>query len=84
MINILLVEDKEKKIQDCAKVIETFNSKEISIEKANDINTAKRILTRKNIDIMILDIYLPQFFGDEKKKDGGLQLLETARKSKSI
>lgn len=84
MINILLVEDKKEKIKECTKVLEIFGLEKIVLDKANDINTAKKILKKKNIDIMILDIHLPQSFGDEIKKDGGIQLLEAIRKSRSF
>lgn len=84
MINILLVDDKQEKIGEYTKILESFSSEKIVIDKANDINTAKRILRKKNIDIMILDIHLPQSFGDEIKKDGGIQLLEIARKSRTL
>lgn len=81
MIRLLLVEDKSEKIQELIKVITPFLSEEIVLERAYDINMAKKVLKAKNVDIMILDIHLPQILGDEVKLDGGIQLLEAARKS---
>lgn len=83
MITILLVEDTAIKIQNINRVMAPFiqNKDEIVLEKANDINSAKRILKKKNVDIMILDILLPQTYGDELKQDGGIQLLQWVKKS---
>ena len=83
MINILLVEDNPDKIKNIVKIITPFLGEEIVLERANDINSAKNILRKKNIDIMILDIYLPQIYGDDIQQDGGIALLKTLRKSKT-
>lgn len=83
MINILLVEDNFEKIKNIVKVVKPFLGEEVLLERANDINSAKTILRQKNIDIMILDIYLPQIYGDEVLQDGGIDLLKTLRKSKT-
>lgn len=83
MINILLVEDYPEKIKNIVKVVTPFLGEEIVLNRANDINTAKNILRKKNIDIMILDIYLPQIYGDDILQDGGITLLKTLKKSKT-
>lgn len=83
MINILLVEDNPEKIKNIVRVVTPFLSEEIVLDRANDINSAKTILRQKNIDIMILDIYLPQIYGDDVQQDGGITLLNTLRKSKT-
>lgn len=83
MINILLVEDNQEKIKNIVRVVTQFLGEEIVLNRANDINTAKEILRQKNIDIMILDIYLPQIYGDDVLQDGGITLLKTLRKSKT-
>lgn len=83
MINILLVEDNQEKIKNIVRVVEPFLGEEIVLNRANDINRAKEILRHKNIDIMILDIYLPQIYGDEVLQDGGITLLKTLKKSKT-
>lgn len=83
MINILLVEDRPEKIKNIVKVLTPFLGEEIVLNRANDINTAKNILRQKNIDIMILDIYLPQIYGDDILQDGGITLLKTLKKSKT-
>ena len=83
MINILLVEDTSEKIKNVVKVITPFLSEEIVLNRANDINSAKTILRQKNIDIMILDIYLPQIYGDDVQQDGGIALLNLLKKSRT-
>lgn len=83
MINILLVEDQSEKIKNIVEVVKPFLGEEIVLKRANDINSAKEILRKKNIDIMILDIYLPQIYGDEVLKDGGIALLKILKKSKT-
>lgn len=83
MINILLVEDHPEKIKNIVKVVTPFLGEEIVLNRANDINTAKNILRKKNIDIMILDIYLPQIYGDDPLQDGGITLLKILKKSKT-
>lgn len=83
MINILLVEDNQEKIKNIVKAINPFLKEGTVLERANDINSAKTILRTQNIDIMILDIYLPQIYGDNVIKDGGITLLKTLKKSKT-
>lgn len=83
MINILLVEDNPEKIKNIVRVVTPFLGEEIVLDRANDINSAKTILRQKNVDIMILDIYLPQIYGDDVQQDGGITLLNTLRKSKT-
>ena len=82
MINILLVEDNAEKIGNISKIVEPFLKDGICFQKANDINAAKRILRKKNIDIMLLDIYLPQNYGEAPQQDGGIHLLKEIRESR--
>ena len=81
MINILLVENEPDKIKNISNVVEPFLNDDVILHKVNDINNAKKVLKKKNIDIMILDIYLPQTFGDEDQPDGGIRLLNEIMKS---
>lgn len=64
MINILIVDDDAEKIQEIKKVLEPKCTGNINLIVANCINSAKRELKKNNFDIMILDIYLPQTFGE--------------------
>lgn len=83
MINILIVDDNAEKIQNINRALKPIkNNNNVCIKIANDINSAKRELKKQNVDIMILDIYLPQTFGDDVLMDGGMRLLREIRKSK--
>jgi nucleoside phosphorylase/CheY-like chemotaxis protein len=82
MVNILVVDDNPEKINNISTMLEPFQCENVCIIKAYDINGAKRELKKKNVDIMILDIYLPQTFGDTIYQDGGMKLLREIRHSK--
>ena len=84
MINILIVDDRYEKVQSINKVLEPILSDEINIITAQDINGAKRELRKRNFDIMILDIYLPQTFGKEILPDGGMKLLKEIKESRAL
>lgn len=82
MVNILIVYDDAEKIQEIKKVLEPKCTGNINLIVANCINSAKRELKKNNFDIMILDIYLPQTFGETPQQDGGMRLLKTIKDSK--
>ena len=76
MINILIVDDNNDKVQNIKRVLEPLLTEEINIVTAQDINSAKRALKKKNFDVMILDICLPQIFGEKMLPNGGMKLLK--------
>ena len=82
MVNILIVDDAANKIQAIRRVLEPLITEDIEIIVANCINSAKRELKKRNFDIMILDICLPQIFGENPQQDGGMRLLKTIKDSK--
>ena len=82
MVNILIVDDSARKIQAIKHVLEPLITDSVHIVVANCINSAKRELKKKNFDIMILDIYLPQTFGESPQQDGGMRLLKMVKNSK--
>jgi nucleoside phosphorylase/CheY-like chemotaxis protein len=82
MVNILIVDDSASKIQVIRHVLEPLITDSVHIVVANCINSAKRELKKKNFDIMILDIYLPQTFGESPQQDGGMRLLKMVKDSK--
>ena len=79
MVNILIVDDSASKIQAIRHVLEPLITDSVHIVVANCINSAKRELKKKNFDIMILDIYLPQTFGESPQQDGGMRLLKNGK-----
>lgn len=84
MINILIVDDRNEKVQNIRRVLEPFVAENVNIVTAQDINGAKRELRKKNFDIMILDIYLPQTFGGDTLQDGGMKLLREIKASRAL
>lgn len=82
MVNILIVDDDAKKIQEIKRVLKPKLTDSVNLIVANCINSAKRDLKKKNFDIMILDIYLPQTFGENPQQDGGIRLLKMIKDSK--
>lgn len=82
MVNILIVDDDAKKIQEINRVLKPIFTDNVNVVIANCINSAKQELRKQNFDVMILDIYLPQIFGDTPKMDGGIRLLKMVKDSK--
>lgn len=77
MISILIVDDIPAKISEIEKTLLTVTPiirDQITI--ASDIINAKRLLAAKQFDLMILDLSLPQRFGDDPDDNGGTQFLE--------
>jgi nucleoside phosphorylase len=77
MISILIVDDNSLKVKTIKEVL--FLNPEIDQENvttAVDIINAKVLLQENIYDLMILDISLPQRFGDNPDKDAGLNFLQ--------
>ncbi len=81
MINILIVDDKIEKQSTIVNVIKTVCSgrNDVSIEAVSYAIDAKRFLARENVDILILDICIPNSVGDLPQENGGIQLLKEIR-----
>ena len=76
MIKILIVDDDLNKVKKIKEVIASFP--EISSEEvfsASDLFAAKKFLLENQFDLLILDLFLPQRFGDEPDEDGGIKFL---------
>lgn len=83
MIKILVVDDKVDKINDTVKFIkEKYNDEEVDIKIASFVIDAKKILANTSIDILVLDICLPERPGDNLKEDAGINLLKQINGSK--
>lgn len=77
MFRILIVDDKSEKQGAVVNAINKSGIKEDQYEilYATYAIDAKRILSKKMIDVMILDICIPIRVGGELIRDGGIQLL---------
>jgi nucleoside phosphorylase/CheY-like chemotaxis protein len=77
MISILIVDDIPTKVSAIEKLllaIPPLTRDDITV--APDIITAKRLLIEKQFDLLILDLSLPQRFGENPDDDGGVTFLE--------
>lgn len=82
MIKLLIVDDNGDKIQNIASLIrEKYRDDKIQIQTASFVNDARRILASCSIDILILDICLPERAGDSVKRDAGINLLNQIKNS---
>lgn len=82
MIKILLVDDKQEKQQHLAEIIsqcELYGPYELI--SVTDINSAKRTLSIKEIDILLLDLNIPRLFTSKPILDGGVKLLQEIENS---
>lgn len=82
MIRILLTEDEPEKKRLIAETITgvpgiTLNN----VDFAADVLEAKRMLSKKKYDLLILDINLPRKAGDKVENGGGLQVLDFIKRN---
>lgn len=84
MINILIVDDNPEKQKKIKNAITSVLSEDdyINVESSVDVISAKRIMNVKDINIMILDLYLPIRFEDGAVRDGGKRLIEELSSSR--
>lgn len=84
MINILIVDDSPEKLRNIKAVLDSIieSTEDVEISTAMEIAETKRIVSRKNIDLMILDIQLPQRVTDIPDKEGGIHLLKDLKESR--
>jgi nucleoside phosphorylase/CheY-like chemotaxis protein len=76
MISILIVDDTPHKISEIKKVIFEYPEISNNITVASDINNAKRLLEDKKFDLLILDLVLPDNFGDVETPENGIDFLK--------
>lgn len=84
MINILIVDDSPEKLRNIKAVLDSIieSTEDVEISVAMEIAETKRIVSRKNVDLMILDIQLPQRVTDTPDKEGGIRLLKDLKESR--
>lgn len=77
MISILIVDDnpiKVKALKKCLSEIPDILDSKIVV--ACDGNTGKKYLQETQFDLLILDLALPERFGEDPEMDGGAKFLE--------
>jgi CheY-like chemotaxis protein len=77
MLSILIVDDDAIKIKAIkAALLSVPDLREESIDISSDRIGAKRLLFEKQFDLLILDLSLPERFGNDPEPDGGAKFLE--------
>lgn len=77
MIDILIVEDSDPKIQRVKSLIGNYPEiKAESVEICKDIRSSKLALAKKQFDLVILDVQVPIREGEPAKMNGGIDLLQ--------
>ncbi|PRY52620.1 nucleoside phosphorylase [Arcticibacter pallidicorallinus] len=75
MISILIVDDDSSKVADIKQVLYEFPEINNKISVVADTNNARRLLEEYKYDLLILDLVLPNDFGDEPSPDNGVDFL---------
>lgn len=81
MITILIVDDQDEKVVEISRIIRKFEIP-TSVIIASDIINARRSMNENNVDILVLDLFLPIRYGDSILDNGGLLLLKEIQKGK--
>jgi CheY-like chemotaxis protein len=81
MLKILIVEDSQNKANEVKTFLESIHLKgEYQIDVVPDYIGAKKNLKDINYNILILDLQIPQRFGDSPDVDGGQKLINEVSK----
>lgn len=83
MINILVVDDSQVKQQKIKNVLVKYfeGNPDICIDYVQDVVKAKKAMAEKNVDILLLDLYLPIAYEDGPDKRGGITLINQINNS---
>ena len=72
MKNVLLIEDEAHKRDELAEYLEEFVGPDMSLDVVDSVRDAVICVSKKNFELIILDMALPTFTTDGGKVDGGL------------
>lgn len=75
MISILIVDDNSLKVAAIKEVLFEFPEISSNIEIASDTNNGRRLLENNKYDLLILDLVLPNDFGDLETPENGIEFL---------
>lgn len=82
-MKILIVEDGAEKAKALAKVVEKAGVRPDDVIRVPDAVAARDRLKSEIFDILLVDLQIPQRFGDGPNKEGGADLLRWLDKRKS-
>jgi nucleoside phosphorylase/CheY-like chemotaxis protein len=78
MISVLVVEDDAVKLRNVVSAVCEVDGFELSyIEQVTDAVRAKRMLSQKRYDVLIVDLHIPNRIDQEARADGGAELLRS-------
>lgn len=83
MLNILVVDDNPLKIKALRTLFE-FIPEVALLETAMNIIGAKKILSEKHFDLLILDLGLPMRDGDDASPENGINFLDEINKNRRL
>ncbi|WP_264531547.1 response regulator [Flavobacterium sp. N502540] len=75
MISILIVDDNSLKVAAIKEVLFEFPEISSKVEIASDTNNGRRLLDNNKYDLLILDLVLPNDFGDNETPENGIEFL---------
>ncbi|MGG1166275.1 response regulator [Bacillus mycoides] len=85
MLNILIVDDKQDKIDSIKKIIsQNALFTKFEIITANNLKDARTLLQDRLFDLMILDIQLPEFNEGNIRKDAGISFIQEITSTKRL
>ena len=70
-----IVDDDLEKRAEIVRIVREAGGEEIEIREAGSMNSARRLLQTENVDLLVLDIALPNFDDGDPVLDGGISLL---------
>lgn len=82
MIKVLITEDDALKSRSLITLLREFS--EVTFDTASDINSAKTHLVRNQYDLLILDLCLPDRYGDDPRAENSIGFLDAIDKSRRI
>lgn len=81
---VLLVEDSSSKVGRIQGAFAPYNRDDsLSVSTAGDCATARQLLRNQQFDLLILDMVLPMFPGEQARSAAGLDLLKEIRHDES-
>lgn len=85
MIKVLIIDDLDNKIQSIRKaLIERCQITDDQIDSANSVSSGVSALISTQYQLLILDLVLPQFDGDQPEERGGLSLLKDINENQRV
>lgn len=75
MISILIVDDNSTKVAEIKQVLYEYPEIKDSICVVSDANNGRRVVEEQKFDLMILDLVLPNDFGDVERPENGVDFL---------